>query len=235
MPRVSRAVAEQRRQQVIESVSRLIREKGAEQVSVPEAMAAAGLTHGGFYRHFSSKDDLVAQALAAAFDERGRSIPPATGAEAPAGAGEPADAGKPADAGEPAHAGEAAHAGEPGVARPADRSARAAFLAAYLSERHRDNPARGCAAAALAADVARTEPGTALRAAFTTGLHDMVDSLRRLDGAPDGADSDSALVELSTLVGALLLARASDDDALSRDILRAAHQHLTAQSDASRA
>lgn len=70
MPRVSRAEAERRRRQVIDSTARLIREKGADQVSVPQAMATAGLTHGGFYRHFASKDDLVAQALGAAFAER---------------------------------------------------------------------------------------------------------------------------------------------------------------------
>ncbi|GAA5140361.1 TetR family transcriptional regulator [Pseudonocardia adelaidensis] len=37
---------------------------------MPEVMATAGLTHGGFYRHFESKDALVAQACAAAFTQR---------------------------------------------------------------------------------------------------------------------------------------------------------------------
>jgi len=46
----------------------MIRMKGAARVGVAEVMAAAGLTHGGFYAHFDSKDDLVAQAITHMFD-----------------------------------------------------------------------------------------------------------------------------------------------------------------------
>ncbi|GDY59392.1 hypothetical protein SVIO_100150 [Streptomyces violaceusniger] len=70
MPRASRAEAERHREQVIAATAKLVRTHGADKVSVPQAMAAAGLTHGGFYRHFASKDDLVAQACSAAFAER---------------------------------------------------------------------------------------------------------------------------------------------------------------------
>ena len=45
---------------------RLFRERGFDAVSVAEVMTAAGLTHGGFYGHFRSKDDLAAQASARA-------------------------------------------------------------------------------------------------------------------------------------------------------------------------
>jgi TetR/AcrR family transcriptional repressor of nem operon len=198
---MSRAVAEQHRRQVIDTTSRLIREKGAGQVSVPEAMASAGLTHGGFYRHFSSKDDLIAQALTAAFAERRQAMDQF--------AGQPQSAGT----------------------HPAGQPARTAYLAYYLCELHRDNPAHGCPAAALVADAARAEPGTPIRTAFTAGLRDLVEGLQRLDGTPDDADTDggAALAELSTLVGAILLARASDDAALSRDILDAAHQYLSSR------
>ncbi|MFI6600591.1 TetR/AcrR family transcriptional regulator [Nonomuraea sp. NPDC050536] len=72
MPRASRAQAELHRQEVLDAASALVRENGADRVTVPEVMAAAGLTHGGFYRHFRSKDDLLAQAGAAAFAERVR-------------------------------------------------------------------------------------------------------------------------------------------------------------------
>ncbi|MHC3474435.1 TetR/AcrR family transcriptional regulator [Streptomyces sp. 7R007] len=199
MPRMSRAVAEQHRKQVIDSTARLIREKGADQVSVPQAMAAAGLTHGGFYRHFSSKEDLVAQALAAAFTERRQAMDQFTDRSPTAGADR------------------------------AGHSARDAFLTAYLSDLHRDNPADGCPAAALAADAVRAEPGSPVRAAFTAGLRDLVEGLQRLDGPSDdpGAGRATALAELSTLVGAVLLARAADDAALSRDVLDAAHQYLS--------
>ncbi|MFJ2188979.1 TetR/AcrR family transcriptional regulator [Kitasatospora sp. NPDC087861] len=190
MPRVSRAEAERRRRQVIDSTARLIREKGADQVSVPQAMATAGLTHGGFYRHFASKDDLVAQALGAAFAERREAMDHL--------ADEPAAEG---------------------------RTPRAEFLARYLSTPHRDNPGQGCAAAALAADAARAEPGTPLRTAFTAGLRDLVDGFQYL---PDPAEREAALADLSTLVGALLLARASEDRELSGELLAAARHRLSA-------
>ncbi|GAB2890709.1 TetR/AcrR family transcriptional regulator [Paralcaligenes ginsengisoli] len=69
MPRVSREQTQKNRA-VIENVSaRLFREQGFNGVSVADLMAAAGLTHGGFYGHFSSKDELTDVACAAAFKQ----------------------------------------------------------------------------------------------------------------------------------------------------------------------
>lgn len=62
--KVSREQMAENRRRILEVASALFREKGIEAVSVAEVMKAAGLTHGGFYGHFRSKDDLVAQALA---------------------------------------------------------------------------------------------------------------------------------------------------------------------------
>lgn len=56
-------MAENRRR-ILDVASRLFRDKGFDAVSVAEVMKAAGLTHGGFYGHFTSKDDLIAQTLA---------------------------------------------------------------------------------------------------------------------------------------------------------------------------
>src|SRR4051812_25105585 len=70
MPRVSREQMARNHERVLQEASRLLRERGAGGVSVPEVMAAVGLTHGGFYKHFASKDDLLAQAGAAAFTAR---------------------------------------------------------------------------------------------------------------------------------------------------------------------
>jgi TetR/AcrR family transcriptional repressor of nem operon len=67
--RVSRQEMEASHQRIVEGASRLIRERGIAGVSVADAMEAAGLTHGGFYRHFDGKEALVAEALRAAFDE----------------------------------------------------------------------------------------------------------------------------------------------------------------------
>src|SRR6476661_288940 len=54
---------EQTRRKVLKAASRTLREKGPDRLTVPEVMAAAGLTHGGFYAHFKSKDDLVAETI----------------------------------------------------------------------------------------------------------------------------------------------------------------------------
>ncbi len=54
---------------VLKGAARAIRSDGPHQIGVAEVMAKAGLTHGGFYAHFTSKDDLVAAAIAQMFDE----------------------------------------------------------------------------------------------------------------------------------------------------------------------
>ncbi len=68
MGRVSQAQARQNREQVVDAAARLFRERGIQGVSVAEVMAAAGLTHGGFYKQFASKEALVAEAAGQAFD-----------------------------------------------------------------------------------------------------------------------------------------------------------------------
>lgn len=50
-------------QRIVQAASRGIRREGIDNISVAELMKQAGLTHGGFYRHFDSRDDLVAEAL----------------------------------------------------------------------------------------------------------------------------------------------------------------------------
>jgi len=53
---------------ILAKASRLFRERGVEGASVGDVMAEAGLTHGGFYRHFDNKEALVAASIRAAFD-----------------------------------------------------------------------------------------------------------------------------------------------------------------------
>jgi TetR/AcrR family transcriptional repressor of nem operon len=61
--KVSREQMAQNRSRILTEAGRLFREKGFDAVSVAEVMKAAGLTHGGFYGHFRSKDDLIAHAI----------------------------------------------------------------------------------------------------------------------------------------------------------------------------
>jgi TetR/AcrR family transcriptional regulator, transcriptional repressor for nem operon len=67
MPRVSKAQAEANHHAIQAAASRLFRERGLHGVTVADVMAEAGLTHGGFYAHYPSKDALAATACEAAF------------------------------------------------------------------------------------------------------------------------------------------------------------------------
>jgi TetR/AcrR family transcriptional repressor of nem operon len=60
--RVSRTKAAENRERILDVATRLFRERGIDGIGVADLMKSAGLTHGGFYGHFKSKDDLVAQA-----------------------------------------------------------------------------------------------------------------------------------------------------------------------------
>lgn len=183
MGRASQGQAQQNRKRVVETASRLFRERGTH-VSVADLMTASGLTHGGFYKQFASKDALVDEATAHAFGEL--------------------DARRTAAL--------AQHAGQPDAAR-------AAFIDAYLSAEHRDNAAGGCPAAALAADIARATGDREARRVYTEGIRAYADWL--------ATEDHNGLLRLSTMLGALLLARATTGAPLSEEILTAARAALT--------
>src|SRR6185312_3729691 len=69
MPRVSKKQAQQNHAEVIAAASKLFRAKGINGVSVPALMAEAGLTHGAFYGHFGSKEELAAAACTHAIEQ----------------------------------------------------------------------------------------------------------------------------------------------------------------------
>ena len=60
--KVTKAQAQANRARIVETASTLFRERGYDGVGVADLMGAAGFTHGGFYKHFESKTDLMAQA-----------------------------------------------------------------------------------------------------------------------------------------------------------------------------
>jgi TetR/AcrR family transcriptional repressor of nem operon len=162
---------------IVASASRLVREKGLEGASVAEVMKDAGMTHGGFYKHFDNKDELIAAALGAAFSEFSAAL----------------------------------ETGDP-------RTAFAAYRRRYLSREHMSNPGLGCPAAALGAEVARESKH--LKAAFGDGARRLVNAVARgLKGSP-AARRKAAFREISMLVGAIIVARASDSE-LAAEILAA--------------
>jgi TetR/AcrR family transcriptional repressor of nem operon len=156
-------------------------------------MRQAGLTHGGFYAHFPSKDALIASSFAEGFGESAERL----------------------------------LVQRDGV--PAAETL-ATVIRAYLSRAHRDTPDTGCVVPALTAEVARGS--SAVRASFTAALRDYARRLALLLPASESADANrdvdqdaEALALLAGMAGALQLARAVDDPALSDAILRHA-RHL---------
>ena len=61
--RMSQAEKDKSHARIVASASRLLRERGIDGASVSDVMKDAGLTHGGFYKHFASKDELAETAF----------------------------------------------------------------------------------------------------------------------------------------------------------------------------
>ena len=66
--RKSKRETEETRKRIVEMAADEFRQHGIATSGIADLMAAVGLTHGGFYRHFESKEQLVAEATAAALD-----------------------------------------------------------------------------------------------------------------------------------------------------------------------
>lgn len=120
---------------------------------------------------------------------------------------------------------DSAAAATDGVANGPPGAAMSSILGAYLSRAHVENAEFGCPLAALGSETARQAPD--VRRVATRHIKEMVDLIARQSpnwGKPSA--HEQALVTLSTMVGALLLARAVDDDSLSDSLREAALQHL---------
>lgn len=104
-----------------------------------------------------------------------------------------------------------------------------AVIAFYLSMGHREETTDGCPVVALGADAARQ--GVDVKASFEAGIKQYLEMLEGWIGEVDGKDSsDSAMAVLSTMVGALVLARAVNSKRLSRRFLQAAAEDVLAKS-----
>lgn len=168
--RVTREQMAHNRNRILQSASELFREKGFDAVTVADVMKAAGLTHGGFYGHFDSKEDLIAKTLDHVFT---------------------VDPNAPFDL--------------------------AAYVQRYLSPLHRDNPGQGCPTAGMVAETRhQSQPA---RAAMADGTRAQIE---RIAGAIKGDDTERrrlAIVSWAAMVGAMMIARAVDDPALSDEML----------------
>jgi TetR/AcrR family transcriptional repressor of nem operon len=180
--RRSREDAAETRRRILETASRLFRARGITPVSVADIMGALGLTVGGFYRHFESKEALVAKAIEAASDETRLQY---------------------------------AMSREGGV----DTKLASALLDDYLSRGHRDHPEVGCPVAALCSEVAHESLPT--REAFTQAMHRLLEVIGGLVPGETKDARDRRLCMAAAMVGAVVLSRATSDEVLADDLLRA--------------
>jgi TetR/AcrR family transcriptional regulator, transcriptional repressor for nem operon len=187
--RKSKQEAAATRERIVATAAAEFRRNGIGATGLSDLMAAAGLTHGGFYRHFASKNQLTAEACAEAVQS-------------------------------------VAEMFEGALSRPGKGNGLQAVAARYLSARHRGAPANGCPFAALGSELARAD--TATRAAATEGLLGIVDILASgYAGMRPDAAKRRAFVALSTMVGALTLARLVTEPQLSEQLLRDAARQVT--------
>lgn len=182
----SQADKAQSRERILRKAADVVRETGLESVSVSKLMRSVDLTHGGFYNHFASRSDLLAQALERALVE---------GEKAATASTRSADGARSYDA----------------------------RVRTYVSRAHRDARTSGCAIAALASDVARADEAS--RAVMSVHLDDFVAQLTQSMRNQDEAD---AMLAMSAMVGAVLLARVQTDPKKSDALLKVVRDRLLA-------
>ena len=182
----SQADKAQSRERILRKAADAVRDTGLESVSVGKLMRSADLTHGGFYNHFASRSDLLAQALERALVEGARS---------------------------------ATASMKPGKA-PRSYETR---VRSYVSRAHRDARTSGCAIAALASDVARAD--AASREVMSAHIDDFIDQHAHSMHRQDEGD---AMLAVSAMVGAVLLARVQTDPKKSDALLKSVRDRLLA-------
>jgi TetR/AcrR family transcriptional regulator, transcriptional repressor for nem operon len=197
--RKSKQEAAETRRRIVTSASSEFRRNGLAGTGLNDLMGAAGLTHGGFYKHFESKEQVVDEALAQGIEsmvEAWGKTPSKSSRGIPKGVAR----GNPLEA----------------------------AIADYLSPEHCADVADGCPYAALGSELTRA--GAAVRDTATRGILKMVDLIAA--NYPDitpGAARKKALWTISSMIGAVTVARMVNDPAVSATILREARKHLADQ------
>jgi TetR/AcrR family transcriptional repressor of nem operon len=167
------------RERILDAAGELFGSHGIDAVGVDAVMHRAGLTHGGFYAHFASKEALVADVSAAALARS-------------AARWERISQGP-----------------DPGAAL-------ARIVETYLDPAHVDATEHGCVLTTLGPEMARRQGA---RPAITASIRRMLDALARCLPA---RRRQRSLAALSTMVGAVVLARLCDDRELAGEFLAAA-------------
>ena len=183
---------EQSHERIVDAAARAIRRAGYSGVGVADVMKEAGLTHGGFYAHFPSRDALLAAAMERAGQDGAARMSHGMAARRAEGA-----------------------------------SPLRAWVETYLSDAHLTGCERGCPVAALASEIPRQSED--VREAAASRVQRLLEAVQQV--LPADAGEHAAAAVLSTLVGALQLARALGDNPRGRAVLSSARQAVLDQYD----
>jgi TetR/AcrR family transcriptional repressor of nem operon len=174
---------EETRRIILDKAAARFRKEGIDAVGIKSLMADAGLTHGGFYAHFRSKEKLVADALVEAFADTYAGL-------------------------------------EKALASAKPGTELQLLIDSYLSAEHLKHMDKGCAAAALSAEVARTKK-KAVKTQYTQGVNKVARLLARY--LPAGASAARrqlrGLAVFACLSGILQTARALDNSDAAKHLL----------------
>ncbi|AKS05629.1 TetR/AcrR family transcriptional regulator [Pseudomonas trivialis] len=174
----------QTHKRIIKEASVRFRRDGIGATGLQPLMKALNLTHGGFYAHFKSKEELVEKALQAAAAELDVRCEMLFSQE-----------------------------------RPLE-----AFIDSYLSERHMTTPEQGCPLPTMSSELGLRGQHSATTDAVLNAR------IKQIETALAAGQADArSLVMMSTLVGALVLARSVEDKALAMHILEVVRENLKTQ------
>lgn len=183
-------------EKIVKDASRRLRAEGLTGAAVSAVMRDAGLTHGGFYKHFGSKDELVIESLRKAFRELADSLARA------AQKGRSRTARKAPGKTQKASA----------TTWKAPATAWKAIVKTYLSPEHCNHPEWGCPLAALAPELARADK--AMKAQILEEMKKYAGRMLPFMPGRRAADKERAFTTIiSTMLGALAIARILPDHA----------------------
>ncbi|WP_350613061.1 TetR/AcrR family transcriptional regulator [Pseudomonas sp. HY7a-MNA-CIBAN-0227] len=177
----------QTHQRIIKEASVRFRRDGIGATGLQPLMKSLNLTHGGFYAHFKSKDELVEKALQAAGEELDAHCEMLFNQEQPL----------------------------------------EAFIDSYLSEWHQTSPDKGCPLPTMSSELGQRGQNSATTDAVLGAR------LKQIEAALGSPNADEqGLMMMSTLVGALVLARSVESEALAARILEVVRRNLKVQANA---
>lgn len=175
---------------IVRSASRQLRKRGLNGPAVTTLMKASGLTHGGFYKHFSSRDDLVVEAVEESLRELTETLVAA-------------------------------------AKQSGSKDGWKAMIRTYLSLERCDRAEIGCPIAALASDISRTASAMKQRISAAI-LKFRADLIPFMPGRTEDEKSSNFLRIMTSMVGAIAIARTMPEQSVRQAILNSVRDTLLA-------